>query len=148
MKKVLITGVAAFLGSHLAQNVDGGWIVTETDNFIFADKTNPHNSANFFDIGCCDLNNMRKAMVDGDLAFQCAATAHDALSVFSPSFITKNNYEASVSTFTAAINCSVKKTVFCSSMARYGNQPTPFTDDIRPEPPQAPDNSLITWRSG
>ena len=59
-------------------------------------------------------NEMQKAMADSDLVFHCAATAHEGLSVFSPSFITKNNYEASVSTFTAAINCGVKRVVFCS----------------------------------
>ena len=122
--------------------------MTGNDTFIGAGKTNLHDFADFFDIDCCGLNEMRKAMVNGDLVFQCAATAHEGLSVFSPSVITKNNYEASVSKFTTAINCGVKKFVFCSSMARYGNQPAPFNDDIHPELPQAPDNSFIMWRSG
>ena len=135
MQKVFITGVAGFLGAHLAKKMfDEGWIVAGNDNFIGADKSNVHDFVDFFDIDCCNLNEMQKAMADSDLVFHCAATAHEGLSVFSPSFITKNNYEASVSTFTAAINCGVKRIVFCSSMARYGNQPTPFTEDMRPEP--------------
>ena len=76
MKKVFIINIIGFLGNHLAKNVDGGWIGTGNDNFIGADKTNLHDSADFFDIDCCDLNEMRKAMVDGDLVFPCAATAH------------------------------------------------------------------------
>ena len=111
---------------------DDGWIVARDDNFIGADKTNVLDFVYFFDIDCCDLNDMQKAMVDSDLVFHCAATAHQGLSFFLPSFITKNNYEASVSTFTAAINCGVKNIVFCSPMARYGIQPTPFTEDMRP----------------
>ena len=106
-----------------------------------------HDFADFFDINCCDFNDMRKAMVNSDFLFQRAETANEGLSVFSPSFTTKNDYEASVSTFTAAINCGVKRIVFCSSMAPYANQPTPFTEGIRPELPQASDSSLITWRS-
>ena len=90
-------------------------------NFTGADKSNVNDFADFFDIDCRDFNHMRKAMVDSDLVFQCAATAHEGLTGFSPSFITKNNYETSGSTFTAAINCGVKRIVFCSSMARYGN---------------------------
>jgi nucleoside-diphosphate-sugar epimerase len=112
MKKVFINGVAGLLGNHLAKNVEGGWIVAGNDNYIGADNTNLHDFADFLDIKCCDLNDMRKAMVDGDLVFQCAATSHEGLSVFAPSFITKNNYEASVSTFTTAINCGVKKLCF------------------------------------
>ena len=117
------------------KNVDEGWVVAGTDNFIGADKTKVLDFVDSFNIGCCDLNDMRKTMVDSDWVFHCAATVQEGHSVFSLSFITKNNCEASVSTFTAAINCSVKRIVFCPSMARYSNQPTPFTEGIRPELP-------------
>ena len=43
--------------------------------------------------------------------YHCAATAHEGLSVFSPYEITKNNYLASVSIFTAAINNKVKRSI-------------------------------------
>jgi UDP-glucose 4-epimerase len=45
-----------------------------------------------------------------------------------------SNYEASVATFTAAIKANVKRIVFCSSMARYGDQNAPFTEIMRPAP--------------
>ena len=48
--------------------------------------------------------------------------AHEGLSVFSPFEITKNNYLASISIFSAAVNEKVKRIIFCSSMARYGDQ--------------------------
>ncbi len=135
MKKVFITGVAGFLGSHLAKKMnEAGWAVSGNDNFIGADRSNLLAFVEFYNIDCCDLASMQKAMSGCNLVFHCAATAHEGLSVFSPSFITKNNYEASISTFTAAINCGVERIVFCSSMARYGNQPAPFTEDMRPEP--------------
>ena len=72
-----------------------------------------------------------------DIVYHCAATAHEGLSVFSPNFITKNIYQASVSVITASIVNKVKKFVFCSSMARYGNQRAPFTEDMitKPEDP-------------
>ena len=69
-----------------------------------------------------------------DVVYHCAATAHEGLSVFSPYEITKNNYLASVSIFSAAINEKVKRIIFCSSMARYGDQQTPFTEDMKPKP--------------
>ena len=61
-----------------------------------------------------------------DIVYHCAATAHEGLSVFSPYEITKNNYLASVSIFTAAINNKVKRIIYCSSMARYGDSKTPL----------------------
>jgi UDP-glucose 4-epimerase len=64
----------------------------------------------------------------------CAATAHEGLSVVSPNFITKNIFQASVSTISAAIACGVTRFVYCSSMARYGNQPTPFIETDTPQP--------------
>ena len=43
----------------------------------------------------------------------------------------------SVSTFTAAIRNKIKRIVFCSSMARYGDAKTPFreTDEVNPVDP-------------
>ena len=135
MQKVFITGIAGFLGAHLAKKMfDEGWIVAGNDNFIGADKSNVHDFVNFFDIDCCNLNEMQKAMADSDLVFHCAATAHEGLSVFSPFEITKNNYLASVAIFSAAVNQKVKRIIFCSSMARYGGQQTPFTEDMKPAP--------------
>jgi UDP-glucose 4-epimerase len=73
-------------------------------------------------------------MKDVDVVIHCAATAHEGLSVFSPNFITKNIYQASVSTISAAISCKVKRFVFCSSMARYGDGVAPFKEHQAPVP--------------
>jgi UDP-glucose 4-epimerase len=77
---------------------------------------------------------MTYIMKDCDIVIHAAATAHEGLSVFSPSFITKNIFEASVATISAAIQNKVKRFVYCTSMARYGNQPHPFTEDMSPRP--------------
>ena len=89
MQKVFITGIAGFLGSHLAKKMfEAGWLVAGNDNFIGSDRCNLHEFVEFFDIDCCDLDGMQEAMMGSDLVFHCAATAHEGLSVFSPSFIT------------------------------------------------------------
>ena len=77
---------------------------------------------------------MVKNLKGFDIVYHCAATAHEGLSVFSPNFITKNIYQASVSVITASLVNQVNKFVFCSSMARYGNQQTPFTEDMKTNP--------------
>jgi UDP-glucose 4-epimerase len=69
-----------------------------------------------------------------DVVYHCAATPHEGLSVFSPYVISKNNLLASVSVITAAIQNKVKRIIYCSSMARYGKQQTPFKEDMKTKP--------------
>ena len=134
-QKILVTGVAGFLGSHLAEQLSKmNHKVVGVDNMLGGYKDNVPKSIDFFNFDCCDLKKMNKIMNDVDVVYHCAATAHEGLSVFSPVEITKNNYLASVSVFTAAISNKVKRIIFCSSMARYGDQQTPFTEDMHPKP--------------
>ena len=132
---IFITGIAGFLGSHLADRMlELGHIVSGNDTLIGGYIENVPSSANFYKIDCCDIDAMTSAMKDVDVVFHCAATAHEGLSIFSPSFITRNIFEASVATISAAIQNKVKRFVYCSSMARYGNQASPFKESQLPLP--------------
>lgn len=118
--KIWVTGIAGFLGSHLAETLIAlGHDVSGNDNYICSSM--PANGKLYVD--CTDFNGMksRLSFFNPDVLIHCAATAHEGLSNFSPSFITRNIYEASVSTFSAAIASGVKRIVFMSSMARYGD---------------------------
>ena len=133
--KILVTGVAGFLGSHLADKLSKlGHEVLGVDNMVGGYKDNISKEIEFFNIDCCDFQKIKKIMKDIDIVYHCAATAHEGLSVFSPFQITKNNYLASISIFSAAINEKVKRIIFCSSMARYGDQKTPFREDMQTRP--------------
>tara|TARA_A100001011_G_scaffold382182_1_gene451590 strand:+ start:428 stop:1438 length:1011 start_codon:yes stop_codon:yes gene_type:complete len=134
-KKILVTGAAGFLGSHLsAKLIDLGHQVVGIDNMIGGYEDNVSKKIEFHKIDCCDFEKVKKIMKGINIVYHCAATAHEGLSVFSPFEITKNNYLASVSIFTAAINEKVERIIFCSSMARYGKQETPFTETMKPMP--------------
>ena len=133
--KILITGVAGFLGSHLAERLANmNHKVVGIDNMIGGYRDNVPKNIEFHEIDCCNLNKVKDVMKGVDVVYHCAATAHEGLSVFSPYEITKNNYLASISIFTAAVNEKVKRIIFCSSMARYGDQKTPFTENMKPRP--------------
>ena len=133
--KIYITGIAGFLGSHLAKKLkDQGHDVAGNDSMIQGDIENLPKNINFHKTDCCNYLEMVKNLKGYDIVYHCAATAHEGLSVFSPYEITKNNYLASVSVFTAAISNNVKRIIFCSSMARYGDQKTPFTEDMKTKP--------------
>lgn len=132
---IFITGIAGFLGSHLADRfIKLGYNVSGNDTLIGGYYDNVHKDAQIYNVDCCNRNKMAEIMKGADIVIHTAATAHEGLSVFSPDFITKNIYQASVSTISAAIENKVKRFVYCTSMARYGNQPTPFTEDMTPKP--------------
>ena len=134
-KKIMVTGVAGFLGSHLAEKLaEMNYKVVGVDNMSGGYKDNIPENIEFFNSDCCDLDKMKEIMKDVHVVYHCAATAHEGLSVFSPYHITKNNLLASVSVFTAAVSNKIKRIIFCSSMARYGNQQTPFTEDMNTKP--------------
>jgi UDP-glucose 4-epimerase len=133
--KIFITGIAGFLGSHLADRmIKLGHTVAGNDTLIGGYLDNIPNGVEFHQIDCCDVEEMTKAMQGSDVVYHCAATAHEGLSIFSPSFITRNIFQASVATISAAIQNKVKRFVYCSSMARYGNQEYPFKETQIPSP--------------
>ena len=133
--KILVTGVAGFLGSHLSEKlVEMGHQVVGIDNMLGGYNDNVPKNIQFHEVDCCDFEKIKNLMKGIDVVYHCAATAHEGLSVFSPFEITKNNYLASVSIFSAAVNEKVKRIIFCSSMARYGDQITPFTETMKPKP--------------
>ena len=133
--KIFITGVAGFLGSHLADRMlELGHEVVGNDTLIGGYLDNVPRGVQFYEADCCDAPRMTYIMKACDIVIHTAATAHEGLSVFSPSFITRNIFEASVATMSAAIQNNVKRFVYCTSMARYGDQQTPFTEDMKPRP--------------
>ncbi len=133
--KIFITGIAGFLGSHLAERMlKLGHEVVGNDTLIGGYEDNIPANATFYKVDCRDIDKMTEIMKGVDVVIHAAATAHEGLSVFSPSFITKNIFEASVATISAAIQNKVKRFVFCSSMARYGNEQYPFKETQQPKP--------------
>ena len=134
-RKILVTGVAGFLGSHLAEKLSKlNHEIIGVDNMSGGYKDNVPKNVKYYNFDCCDLKKMTEITKGVEVVYHCAATAHEGLSVFAPFEISKNNFLASVSVFTAAVAQKIKRIIFCSSMARYGDQRTPFTENMNPKP--------------
>ena len=136
---IFITGIAGFLGSNLAEYyLKKNFKVSGCDNLIGGSLDNiDQNKINFFKANCEDFEMMKKITKNVDILCHAAAFAHEGLSNFSPVLITNNNVTGSVSVFTAAIINKIKRIVYCSSMARYGNIKIPFReeDELNPVDP-------------
>lgn len=131
--KVYVTGVAGFLGSHIADALfEEGHYVVGCDNFSGGELDNVPKTCEFHEQDCCDLTG--SDFDDVDTVYHCAALAHEGFSVFSPRTITKSIFEASVAVFSAAISAGVRRIVYTSSMSRYGSQASPFLEIMAPAP--------------
>ena len=139
--KIFITGVAGFLGSHLADRMlELGHDVVGVDNLIGGYLDNVNKKVEFHQVDCAEIDSMKKYSEGCDVVFHAACTAHDGLSVFSPYFITQNTFGITMSVLSAAIQNKVKKFVYCSSMSRYGYQDeVPFKEEMicNPQVPYA-----------
>ena len=127
---IFITGVAGFLGSNLAEYyIKKGYKISGCDNLIGGDLENLNEKITFYQGDCEKLDFMTRIMKGVDVVCHAAAFAHEGLSSISPTLFCNNNVTGSVSVFTAAIRNKVKRIVYCSSMARYGNIDIPFKED-------------------
>lgn len=130
--KIFISGVAGFLGSHVADRMlELGHDVVGCDNFIGGYEDNVPSAVQFFQADLNELDGLAELLKGCDVVYHTACTAYEGLSVFSPSLICRNTAQISVNLMTAAIQAGVTRFVHCSSMARYGAQDiTPFTEDM------------------
>ena len=137
--KVFISGVAGFLGSHIADSMlSQGHSVIGCDNLIGGYRDNVPNGVEFYEEDCNNLERIQELLKGVDVVYHTACTAYEGLSVFSPKLVAENTYLNSVSMASAAISRGVKRFVHCSSMARYGTQEVvPFTEDMicKPQDP-------------
>jgi UDP-glucose 4-epimerase len=129
--KVFITGVGGLLGSNLAkylilQNHQVGGI----DNMIGGVDDNIHPSVEFTEGDITDTALMKEITKGYEVIFHAAALPYEGLSVFSPAIVTESVVFGTVSVASAAIHNDVRLLINCSSMARYGNQTPPFTEDM------------------
>ena len=133
--KVFVTGAAGFLGSYVSERYrDLGHDVVGIDNLMGGELDNVPDGIRFEVLDCLDREACTSLMRHSDIVYHCAAAAYDGLSLFSPSFVFRHTAQATVEVATAAVVCGVSRFVHCSSMARYGALPAPFTEDLTPAP--------------
>ena len=128
--QIFITGIAGFLGSNLADYyIQKGFNVSGCDNLVGGDLDNVDPKVKFYKADCEDLTKMQEITKNIDVVIHAAAYAHENLSIFSPHLISRNIINGSTAVFSASISNKVKRIVFCSSIARYGEVKIPYLEN-------------------
>jgi len=128
----MILGAGGFMGSHLFDFLQSKHTVIGGDNFSLGTYHHPR-------IYKVELTNFgeTKDFIDSfqpQVLIFMAAWAHEGLSQFAPIKITQNNYVAFLNTLIPAIQNGVKRVVLTSSMSVYGDQISPFNEDMPRKP--------------
>ena len=130
MSKVLVTGGAGFIGSNLTEALlkMGHWVraldnfsTGKRENLIF-DKTYP--SLEIFDGDFRNFDICQRTMKDVEYVFHQAALPSVQQSVEDPLTSNAVNVEGTLNILLAAGDAKVKKFIYASSCAIYGDEPT------------------------
>lgn len=142
MSTTAITGAAGFIGSHLADRLHAnGHCIVGVDDLSGSPGWENIDSQDLCFIGnpaqdCSNREDMLGIFQDEkvDTLVHCAANARESASQFQPHIVTRRNLDAYASTLSAAIEAGVKRVIVFSSIAVYGHQTPPFTEEMSPMP--------------
>ncbi len=143
-KRALVTGGAGFIGSHLVNELlSQGVDVTVLDNLSTGKLSNlegVQDQITFQEGDIRNLNLLNDLLVEVDYVFHQAAFVSVPLSIENPDECFEINAVGTVQLMSAAARAGVKRLVFASSAAVYGDNPQiPLQESakLRPQSPYA-----------
>lgn len=136
MKKVVVTGGAGFIGSHLAEALLAeGYEVHVVDNLANGRREDVPEGAVFHELDVLDTEKLLPIVSSADTVFHFAALPRVPFSFDHPMESHKANIDGTFSVLMAARDGKARRVVYAASSSSYGDQPTlPFTEDMRPAP--------------
>jgi UDP-glucose 4-epimerase len=134
---ILVTGGAGFIGSHVVDRLIAmgkNVIVLDDLSGGFLENVNP--KADFVKGSILNYKLIASIFENNriDYIFHLAAYAAEGLSHYIKRYNYRNNVIGSMNLVNAAVNYNVKCLVFTSSIAVYGSNPCPMTEDMAPMP--------------
>ncbi len=134
--RVLITGGSGFIGSHIAQQLQGRAEVRVLDNLRTGYRRNLAGmNVDFIEGSILDRAAVRAAVKGVDHVFHLAAMVSVPESVQNPHGCVELNVTGLLNVLEEAAAAGVRKLCFSSSAAVYGNNPVvPKVETMLPEP--------------
>ena len=135
-KRILITGGAGFIGSHLTRHFAEQAEVTVLDDLRSGYARNLDGvRCRFLQGSILDNVALKQAIAGAEEVYHLAAMISVPESVAKPAECAKLNTEGTQRVLDAALNAGVRKVVLASSAAIYGDNPTmPKLESMTPEP--------------
>jgi UDP-glucose 4-epimerase len=135
--RVLVTGAAGFMGSHVADAcVALGMDVVTTDDLSGGFLENVPTNTTWVRGDLRDPEFVRSLWDEGpfDFVYHLGAYAAEGLSHFIRSYNYRTNLEASINLINNAVLGDVRRFVFTSSIAVYGAGQVPMREEMAPRP--------------
>ena len=140
-KNIVITGGLGFIGSHITEELIDKNKITIIDNLSsgkIENLTNPDHENLTLIKGDINTLNLKEILKNTEYVFHLAALASVPVSVEKPLFSHENNLNGTVKLIIAAKENNVKKIVFSSSAAVYGENPNTPLKESEPYMPMSP----------
>ncbi len=136
MQRILITGGAGFIGSHLAEHFEGRAEVRVLDSLRTGYRRNLEGlSCRLIEGSITDRDAVRSAVEGVDYVFHLAAMVSVPESMAHPVSCVDLNTIGTLTVLEEAARAGVRKLCFSSSSAIYGNNPAvPKDESMLPEP--------------
>ena len=136
-KKVLVTGGAGFIGSHLVERLlKEGCRVTVIDDLSEGKWKNLPKDPKLTKHKVSILDNISKFVRNQDVIFHLAALPRLRRSLDDPWQTHKVNVDGTLNMLLLAKKYKIKRFIFASSSSVYGDQDhLPLTEDMKPRPP-------------
>ena len=134
--KVVVTGGAGFIGSHLVDAlIDEGYDVHVIDNLVNGKKENVNAKAKFHKKDITDLKALQSVFKKADYVFHLAALPRVQFSIKYPIESHNANVNGTLNVLIAAHKAQVKKVIYSASSSAYGDQKTmPLVETMLPMP--------------
>lgn len=137
MTRVLVTGVAGFIGSHVADHcLRQGFEVVGVDDLSGGFLENVPPGVDFRLGSVIDVAFVERLWLSDryDYVYHMAAYAAEGLSHFIRRYNYETNLIGSVNLINQSVLHDVRCFVFASSIAVYGANQTPMTEELTPQP--------------
>lgn len=138
-EKVVVTGGAGFIGSHLAKRLlSEGYEVHVIDNFSNGKRENLPEGIFLTEADISSLEEIIPVIENSKYVFHIAALPRIGYSIENPIKTFKSNVDGTVSVLEACRLCGVSKVIYSSSSSIYGDQDEIVLHEEMVPRPQSP----------